>query len=217
MAFSEPLELSPPFVSQVWWLLYLRLVPLWFGTFFLFTLRRDLLLRLYQPLLRQAFEGLQDIRIQGLQAVLFPAFKMHDPRRLPPNIELEPLSLQLLPKCLSIGAPAQCRLNQCCNVTRLIFGTFCPLAGRFWCFAFRAFFNGSALLEFGHGLENVPLKLQLNFPKTALGQTQAFRLSGRVRADNQVVVERVLLVLMQIAEDQVVRTSLCDVALGYFP
>ena len=31
------------------------------------------------------------------------------------------------------------------------------------------------------------------------------------------IVQRVLLVLMQIAKDQIVRASLCDIAFGYFP
>lgn len=60
----------------------------------------------------------------------------------------------------------------------------------------------------------MPLKFHLNFPKEALRQTQAFRLSGRVRADNQVIVQRMFLILMEIAKDQVFRTSYCDVALG---
>ncbi len=30
MAFPEPLKLGPPFVSEIWWLLYVRLVPLRF-------------------------------------------------------------------------------------------------------------------------------------------------------------------------------------------
>lgn len=193
MAFPEPFELSSPFVSQVWWLLYLRLVPLWFrqgfGTFFFFTLKRGFLSGLSQLHLRQRFEGLQDIRVQGLQAVLLPAFKMHDPRRFPPDIELKPLGLQLLPKDMSIGAPTECLLDQCRDVARFSCGAFCYLGCLFWCCAFSVIFNRSALFELGHGLKDVPLKLHLNFPKAALGQTQAFGLSGRVRADNQVVVQ----------------------------
>ncbi|TDL81690.1 hypothetical protein [Meridianimarinicoccus aquatilis] len=60
----------------------------------------------------------------------------------------------------------------------------------------------------------MPLKLHLNFPKAGLGQTQTFILSGRVRADNQVVVQRMFLILMEIAKDKVFRTSCCNVALG---
>lgn len=63
VAFPEPLKLSPPFVSQVWWLLRCCLVPLWFrkgfGTFFFFTLRRGFLSGLRQLHLRQGFEGLE--------------------------------------------------------------------------------------------------------------------------------------------------------------
>ena len=218
MAFPEPLELSPPFVSQVWWPLYVCLVPLQFrqgfGTFFFFTLRRGFFSGLRQLLLRQSFEGLQDIRVQGFQAVLLPALKMHDPRRFPPDIELKPLGFQLLLKGVSIGAPTECLMDKCRDVTGLPSGAFCCLGSLFRCFAFRVFFNGPVLLELGHRLEDVPLELHLNFPKAAFGQTQAFRPSGRVRTDNQVIVKRVLLVLMQIAEDQVIRASLCDVALG---
>ena len=218
MAFPELLKLDPPFVSQVWWLLRWCLVPLWFrqgfGTFFFFALRRGFFSGLRQSLLGQCFEGFQDIRVQSLQAVLLPALKMHDPRRPPSDIKLKPLGLQPLPKGLSIGAPAECLVDKHYDVTRLPSSVFCCLGSLLRCFAFPCFFNGSVLLELGHSLEDVPLKLHLNFPKAALGQTQAFGLSGRVRADNQVVVQRVLLVLMQVSEDQVFWTSLCDVALG---
>lgn len=120
MAFPELLELCPPFVSKVWWLLYLCLVSLWFrqgfDTFFFFTLRRAFLLGLSQLFLRQSFEGFQDIGVQGLQAVLLPAFEMHYSRRLSSNIELEPLGEELLPEYLSIGALADNLEDNFCDI-----------------------------------------------------------------------------------------------------
>lgn len=177
---------------------------------FVFTIRRDYFTLLF--LCGQAsFEGVQESQIEGLQAMLATVTQVDDPQLLPANIELEPFGLQggmqsLLPGRL-LGRVAGA-LEHRASSRVLGRHVFLPCAA-----SIGALPDCERLLELGLLSQHSSFELHLNRAKLASGQTQAFGLSGGVRGNHQVEVERMVLVFMQATIDQITRTARRDVVL----